>query len=194
MNSDDAGPGGDMEDREVVSSIAKEFRRQKSLGERTMDQLTPEELCRGDEGVRSSVVTLVWHIAGNLESRFDRFLTTDGEKPWRDRDAELEDRVATRAEILHRWESGWTKLFHALEELSDADLSRRVRIRAQPMSVVEALHKALGHISYHVGQMVYAGKLIRGRAWEPLSVPMGQTAEYNRRLMGEASGEDPGEG
>lgn len=164
----------------TIDSIAGEYRRYKALAERSLRQLAPEDLVRPGFGSGNSIATIVWHIAGNLRSRFTDFLTTDGEKPWRDREGEFAERSVTREELLEEWERGWAALFGALDELTDGDLAREVRIRRQPLTVAEALHRSLAHASYHVGQIVYVAKAFRGDEWEYLSIPPGGSAAYNR--------------
>jgi hypothetical protein len=119
---------------------------------------------------------LAWHVSGNLKSRFTDFLTADGEKPWRDRDAEFQSRRVTQAELLEKWEEGWGVLFATLRDLTDSDLGRSVTIRNHPLSAAEALHRSLAHISYHVGQIVFIAKAMRGKEWENLSIPPGQSS------------------
>lgn len=164
--------------RSTIAAIEAEFRRYKSVGEGALEQLGPDELVAAPETV-NSVATLVWHISGNLESRFTDFLTTDGEKPWRDRDGELERRPASADEIRVKWERGWEVLFRTIAPLADVDLARSVSIRGVPARVDEALARALAHISYHVGQIVYAARTFRGTAWNYLSIPPGGSAAYN---------------
>jgi hypothetical protein len=164
--------------RATIAAIEAEFRRCKSVGEGAFEQLGPDELVASPEA-GNSVATLVWHISGNLESRFTDFLTTDGEKPWRDRDGELEPRVASADEVRATWEKGWDVLFRSMAPLADADLARSVSIRGVPARVDEALARALAHISYHVGQIVYAARTFRGSAWRYLSIPPGGSAAYN---------------
>jgi hypothetical protein len=163
----------------VTSSIAAEFRRYKLLGEAAIAQVNEADLARA-AGEDNSIAVVVWHIAGNLRSRFTDFLTTDGEKPWRNRDEEFEERVVTRQELLAKWESGWQALFSALASLTDAELDRTVTIRGRPLVVSDALLRSLAHTSYHVGQIVYIAKSLHGAAWQTLSIPKGASATYNQ--------------
>ncbi len=165
--------------RDVVASIEGEFRRYKKLGEGVINQLGYEELVVRGSSESLSIATLVWHVSGNLESRFTDFLTSDGEKPWRQRESEFEERDVDRDDLIGKWERGWSALERALAEVSDADLAREVTIRAQSLSVAEALHRSLAHASYHVGQMVYIGKMLKGEEWQYLSIPPGGSVEYN---------------
>jgi uncharacterized damage-inducible protein DinB len=166
--------------REILSSIEGEWRRYKVLGERAIDQAQDSELGQAGPG-ENSIAVIVWHIAGNLKSRFTDFLTADGEKPWRDRDTEFDPRRnVTRRELLETWNNGWNTLFAALESLTDGDLSRTVTIRGEKFRVYEALHRLLAHTSYHVGQIVYLAKSFRGSRWNCLTIPLGKSQEYNR--------------
>jgi hypothetical protein len=164
--------------RDVLSSIEGEYTRYKALAERAIDQVRDDELFRaGDED--NSIAVIVRHLAGNFRSRFTDFLTADGEKPWRDRDAEFVERTETRAELIAAWQEGWRVLFDALGALDDAHLHQQVTIRGQHVAVHDALHRSLAHASYHVGQIVYIAKAFRGDTWKTLSIPRGQSAAYN---------------
>jgi uncharacterized damage-inducible protein DinB len=163
----------------MVAAIETEYRRYKSLGEGTMSQLADEHLIARPTPESLSIAMIVWHVSGNLESRFTDFLTTDGEKPWRDRESEFEDRRVGRVELLAKWERGWNVLFATLTPLTDADLTRVVSIRGQTGTVGEALERSLAHTSYHAGQMTYLGKMFRGDQWTYLSIPPGGTTAYN---------------
>jgi uncharacterized protein DUF1572 len=172
--------------REILSSIEGEWRRYKVLAERALEQTRDEELTRVTSKGTNSIAVIVTHIAGNLKSRFTDFLTADGEKPWRDRDAEFEPRPdVTRQELLERWAYGWKVLFAELEPLTDIDLKRTVTIRGEKFLVHETLHRLLTHTSYHVGQIVQLAKAFRGNDWHSLSIPLGKSREYNRNPRGQ---------
>jgi uncharacterized damage-inducible protein DinB len=126
------------------------------------------------------VAAIVWHIAGNLRSRFTDFLTTDGEKPWRDRESEFALRAVTPADVRAKWDEGWNVLLQTLSTLSDADLSRTVTIRGQALSALDALLRSVTHTSYHVGQIVFLARSLRGKRWEWLTIPPGQSDAYNQ--------------
>jgi len=166
--------------RDVVASIESEFERYRKMGEGAFGQVPDGELGRAAEGNGNSMATLVQHISGNFRSRFTDFLTSDGEKPWRDREAEFAGRPMSRRELRAAWDEGWEVLKSSLEGLSDDDLGRSVVIRDQPLSVREALLRSLAHLSYHVGQMVMLGRAIQGEHWRFLTIPPGRSAEYNR--------------
>lgn len=171
--------------RSVIESIEAEYRRYQTLAESAMAQLSDDELAKEPPGFGNSIAVLVWHVAGNLESRFTDFRTSDGEKPTRDRDSEFLSRTPTRGELLSKWASGWSALKGALAPLTDADLSASVTIRTQPLRIDQALHRSLAHTAYHVGQIVYLAKLWRGPAWDTLSIPLGGSAAYNQALAQE---------
>lgn len=154
-----------------ISSLEAEYRRYKLLAEAAIHQLDDPQFAESANGGFNSIATLVWHISGNLRSRFTDFLTSDGEKPWRDRESEFLPRRPTRAELMDKWEEGWSVLFAALEDLDDDDLARSVAIRGSALTVPEALHRSLAHVAYHVGQIVFMAKAMRGADWQYLSIP-----------------------
>jgi len=167
--------------RDITGSIEGEWRRYKVLGEGALRQVRDDQLCYSAGGDNNSIAVIVRHLAGNLKSRFTDFLTADGEKPWRDRDSEFQSLgTVSRAEVLKQWDEGWAVLFKAVEGLTDDDLSRLVTIRGEKFRVHEALLRLVAHTSYHVGQMVYIAKSLRGSAWEWLTIPPGKSQEYNQ--------------
>jgi uncharacterized damage-inducible protein DinB len=170
-----------------VEAIADEFTRYKALGEAAIVQLGDEELVATASDGGNSIVAIVWHLAGNLESRFTDFRTTDGEKPWRDRDDEFVLRRVTRSELLEKWERGWRALLGALGELSDADLLATVTIRRQQLRIDQALQRSLAHAAYHIGQIVFLAKQIRSGGWRCLSIPLGGSAAHNARGADESA-------
>jgi uncharacterized damage-inducible protein DinB len=164
----------------VIDSIRGEYLRYKALAEAAIDQLDESDLSTDGPNGGNSIAVICWHLAGNLRSRFTDFLTSDGEKPWREREEEFRHRSVTRDELREKWEQGWSALLGALDELSDADLNRTVTIREKPLRVDEALHRSLAHLTYHVGQIVYLAKSLRGKDWKYLSIPPGQSETYNK--------------
>lgn len=165
--------------RQLIESIHGEYMRYKKLAEDAMAQLDEDSLTASGPNQGNSIATICWHMSGNLASRFTDFTKADGEKPWRRREEEFLARNVTRAELLAKWVIGWDVLFKALDDLSDDDLRRTVTIRQQPLRVDEALHRSLAHTSYHVGQIVYLAKSMRGKDWQSLSIPPGQSDAYN---------------
>jgi hypothetical protein len=167
--------------KELIESIRDEYLRYKALADATIEQLREEDLSRPAHPEGNSVATIVWHLSGNLKSRFTEFLTSDGEKPWRHRDEEFEPRHVTREELIAKWTAGWDVLFAALSPLTDDHLPASVTIRQQPLKVHEALHRSLAHAAYHVGQIVFLGKMFQGAHWKYLSIPPGGSAAYNEK-------------
>jgi len=128
----------------------------------------------------NSISVIVFHISGNLKSRFTDFLTTDGEKEWRKRDTEFEERQLTKAELINVWDEGWNVLITVLDKLTDDDLRKKVKIRKIELSVSDALHRSLAHLSYHVGQIVFIARMIVGKEWVSLSIARGGSVDYNK--------------
>jgi hypothetical protein len=158
------------------------FRYYKRLAERAMEQVTDEQLFAVLDRETNSIAVIVKHMAGNMRSRWTDFLTTDGEKPNRDRDSEFVDPPDTRKELLGVWEDGWNRLFTALEPLTDADLGRTITIRGEAHSVMQAINRQLAHYPHHVGQIVLLAKHFACDHWQSLSVPRNKSAEFNRRV------------
>jgi uncharacterized damage-inducible protein DinB len=159
------------------------FRYYKNLAERAMAQLTDAQLSIALDDEMNSISVMVKHMAGNMRSRWTNFLTSDGEKPDRDRDSEFTGPPATRDEVLALWEQGWQRVFHALEPLVEDDLLRVVTIRGEAHSVMQAINRQMAHYSYHCGQIVFLAKHLNHKAWQSLSVPRGQSAEFNRSAI-----------
>lgn len=164
----------------IVESIRDEYVRYKALAEAAIDQLTDADVSSPASDSGNSIAVICWHVSGNLRSRFTDFLTSDGEKPWRNREEEFAPRSPTRVELLAKWQQGWDALLQALEALSDDQLGASITIRGQRFLVHEALHRSLAHTAYHVGQIVYAAKALRGPAWRFLSIPPGGSDAANR--------------
>jgi len=165
-----------------LKDSADVLRYYKRLGERAMEQAPEAGLFATLDAESNSIATIVKHMHGNMRSRWTDFLTTDGEKPDRNRDTEFEAPPKTRAELMALWEAGWKHPFEALAALSDADLSRKVYIRTEAHSVTQAINRALGHYAYHTGQIVYLAKHFAGSNWKALTVPRGKSAEFNARM------------
>jgi uncharacterized damage-inducible protein DinB len=166
-----------------LESALKNFRDYKRLGERALEQLSDAELFAAPDQESNSVAIIVQHMAGNMRSRWTDFLTSDGEKPWRDRDSEFEARPGmTRADLMALWEEGWDVVFREVGALGEPDLERSVRIRGEVHTVVDAINRQLTHYAYHVGQIVVMARLARGSEWRNLSVPKGRSAQFNARF------------
>lgn len=164
---------------DFIESARKQFEYYKMLGDKAMQQLSDEQLFWSFNEESNSIATIVKHLWGNMLSRWTDFLTTDGEKATRNRDFEFVNDATTRQEVLQRWEEGWACLFQALDSLSVEDLTRIVYIRNQGHTVTEAINRQLAHYPYHVGQMVFIGKMLASQ-WTSLSVPRGQSVNYNQ--------------
>jgi len=158
------------------------FRYYKKLAERAMEQCPDDALFESLDVESNSIAIIVKHMAGNMRSRWTDFLTTDGEKPDRNRDTEFEDAPKTRVELMKLWERGWKHIFDALEPLGDDDLVRKITIRTEPHSVTQAINRQVAHYSYHVGQIVYVAKHLAGSKWQTLTVPKKKSAEFNARV------------
>jgi uncharacterized damage-inducible protein DinB len=164
------------------------FRQYKTLSERAMAQVTDEQLVTVLDAEMNSIAQVVKHMAGNMRSRWTDFLTTDGEKPDRNRDSEFVDAPTTRQAVLALWEQGWQYLFSALKPLSEQDLGRTVTIRGEAHSVMQAINRQMAHYSYHCGQIVLLAKHFKHAEWQSLTVPRGQSAGFNSRVQaGKAS-------
>jgi uncharacterized damage-inducible protein DinB len=164
------------------------FRYYKQLAERAMEQLSDEQLFASLDEEMNSVAIIAKHMAGNMRSRWTDFLSSDGEKPNRNRDGEFVEPPRNRAELMKMWKQGWDWVFAALEPLSDADLERKVTIRGEPHSVMQAINRQIAHYAHHVGQIVFLAKHFKGRDWKSLSVPKNRSAEFNTKVLaGEAS-------
>jgi uncharacterized damage-inducible protein DinB len=161
------------------------FHYYKKLGERAMAQCPDEALFITLDAESNSIAIIVKHLAGNMRSRWFNFLTTDGEKPDRNRDTEFETPASTRAKLIEQWERGWKYVFDALEPLTEADLTRTVTIRTEPHSVMQAINRQIAHYAHHVGQILFLAKHLtftKTGKWESLSVPRGKSAEINARV------------
>jgi uncharacterized protein DUF1572 len=161
------------------------FHYYKKLGERAMAQCPDEGLFLTLDAESNSIGIIVKHMSGNMRSRWTNFLTTDGEKPDRNRDTEFEDAPKTRAELVAVWDRGWKSVFDALESLTDADMERIVTIRTEPHSVMQAISRQIAHYAYHVGQIIFLAKHLTAQTtgkWETLSVARGKSAEINAKV------------
>jgi hypothetical protein len=164
------------------------FRYYKKLAERSMEQVSDEQLFASIDAENNSIAIIVKHLAGNMRSRWLDFLTSDGEKPDRNRDSEFEEPPATRAALMQKWEEGWKYVFDALEPLTDADLGRTITIRGEAHSVMQAINRQVAHYANHAGQIVMLAKHFAGSQWKPLTIPRGKSAEFLQRVVsGKAS-------
>jgi len=173
------------------ADAVESFRNCKKLAERAIEQISDEEFFATIDEEANSVAIVVKHIAGNLVSRWTDFLTTDGEKPDRNRDAEFEMTDDSRKELMEFWERGWKILFDNIVPLTLEDFSRTVTIRGQEHTVVEALNRQLTHYSYHVGQIVLLAKHFKSASWNSLSIPKNRSAEFNKFLSDKKAAGEP---
>ncbi len=168
-----------MNETNYLQSAKRQFLYYKSLGDKAMEQLSDQELFWQPNQESNSIATIVKHLWGNMLSRWTNFLTEDGEKPWRNRDAEFENDIQSGTDLLRRWEEGWNCLFGALEGMTEADLQRLIYIRNEGHTALEAINRQLAHYPYHIGQMVYVAKMLKNDAWKSLSIPRNQSKAYN---------------
>jgi hypothetical protein len=163
-----------------LAEVRRQFRGHKRLAEGAIAQLHDEELFVALDAESNSIAIIVKHLAGNMRSRFRDFLTTDGEKPDRNRDQEFEmNSATTRADVMNWWEAGWSSVFTAIEALKPEDVLRTVPIRGEPHTVLQAINRQVAHYAYHVGQIVFLAKHFRSSEWKTLSVPRGKSREIN---------------
>ena len=163
-----------------LTSIIKQFEYYKSLGDKTIDVLSFDDLQNEFVKDSNSISITVKHIVGNMLSRWTNFLTEDGEKDWRHRDSEFEDTYTSKDELMANWNKGWKCLFDALRPLTEDHLEQIIYIRNQGHTVTEAINRQFAHYAYHIGQIVFLGKLIQGENWESLSIPKGNSTNYNK--------------
>ena len=168
--------------KEFLASSIKRLKYYKELGDKTFEQLNEDDLNFQPNEESNSIAIIIQHMAGNMLSRWTDFLTTDGEKEWRKRDTEFEKRDLSRGHLIAFWEEGWSCLLHALEGLNEDDLLKTIFIRKEGLLVVDAINRQLAHYPYHVGQIIYIGKIIKGNSWKNLSIGKGASAEFNKGM------------
>lgn len=167
-------------EQDFLTTATKRLRYYKDLGDKAMAQLEPEDLFYSPGEESNSIAVIVQHVHGNMMSRWTNFLTEDGEKPWRQRDREFENITVTPTAVLENWEEGWKCLFGALSALQTSDLKKNVTIRLESLTVVDAINRQLAHYPYHVGQIVFLARMIKKQGWKSLSIPRGQSEQYNQ--------------
>ena len=166
---------------DYLDSVRKQFEYYQHLGTKTIDLLNDKELLAQPHDESNSIAIIVNHLWGNMLSRWTDFLGSDGEKEWRDRDLEFEHVIKTKADLLQKWNAGWECLFSALNTVNEANFETTIYIRNQGHTIVEAINRQLCHYAYHVGQMVFLGKLLKGADWESLSIPKGGSKTFNKK-------------
>jgi hypothetical protein len=162
-----------------LNSIRKEFQYYKHLGDKTINQLNDPELRWQYNDESNSIAIIVKHLWGNMLSRWTDFLTADGEKPTRDRETEFENDIKDKNELLYKWNEGWACLLNAVNSLKEEDLTTIIYIRNEGHTVTEAINRQVAHYAYHVGQIVFIGKMIKGKDWESISIPRGKSQQFN---------------
>lgn len=168
-----------MLESNYLKSIKQQFEYYKVLGEKAIEQLEEEQLFITLNEDSNSIATIVKHISGNMLSRWTDFLNSDGEKEWRNRDAEFENDIKTKTELLLTWNKGWTCLFDAINPLKQEDLSKIIYIRNEGHTIAEAINRQLAHYPYHIGQIVFLAKLLKKTEWNSLSIPKNKSSSYN---------------
>ncbi|HEY5369781.1 MAG TPA: DUF1572 family protein [Hanamia sp.] len=171
-----------------LNSVKKQFSQYKLMGEKTMEQLNEENLFWQYNEQSNSIAIIVRHLWGNMLSRWTNFLTEDGEKPWRQRDAEFENVIKSKGELLAKWNAGWQCLLTTLDTLNDDDLGKTIYIRTEPLIVIDAINRQLAHYCSHVGQIVYLGKILAGDQWKSLSIQKGSSKAFNEKMNADFSG------
>ena len=164
-----------------IRSVKNQFQYYKLLGEKTFDQLNEKDLFKGYNSESNSIAVIVNHLQGNMKSRWTDFLTSDGEKKWRNRDLEFELELKTKEELIVKWNQGWECLFVALNSINNSNFDTKIYIRNQTHSIVEAINRQIMHYAYHIGQIVYIGKMFKDNNWISLSVPKGKSEELNHQ-------------
>jgi len=166
-----------------LDNTKKQFEYYRSLGDKTFDQLEDKDLLWQYNNDSNSIAIIVNHLWGNMLSRWTDFLTADGEKEWRKRDQEFEAIIQTKEELLKKWNAGWDCLFLALNSVNEDNFDTEVFIRNQAHSIPEAVNRQLAHYAYHVGQIVFIGRMIKGKEWTSLSIPKGQSKAFNQEKI-----------
>lgn len=174
--------------KHYLESVKKQFVYYKTLGEKAMEQLQPEQLFVAVNEDTNSIATIVKHLSGNMLSRWTDFLTTDGEKEWRNRDGEFENDIQSKEEVLALWNKGWKCFLDALDALQPEQLYTIIYIRNEGHTVVEAINRQLAHYPYHIGQIVFYAKQLKSNEWESLSIPKNKSNSYNATKFAQEKG------
>ncbi|MFZ6051300.1 DUF1572 family protein [Halocola ammonii] len=170
---------------DYLTSVQLQFKHYKKIAEKSFDQIPEEMLFWQASEESNSIATIVKHLSGNMLSRWTDFLESDGEKSWRNRDSEFENDIESKEELLEIWEKGWDCLLETLDSLAHKDLAKKVLIRNEPHTVTEAINRQLAHYSYHIGQIVFIGKMVAGEDWHALTIPKGKSEQYNKKKFNE---------
>jgi uncharacterized protein DUF1572 len=165
--------------KDYLDSVKKQFLYYKTLGEKAMAQVEPQKLFIAINEDSNSIAAIVSHLRGNMLSRWTDFLATDGEKPWRNRDAEFENKTGTKEAVMQAWNEGWGCFLTTLNSLEEEDLEKIIYIRNEGHTVMEAINRQLAHYPYHVGQIIFAAKALKEDSWQSLSIPKNKSGDYN---------------
>lgn len=166
---------------EFLKSAIKRLKYYKELGDKTFQQLTDEDFHFQPDKENNSIAVNIQHMSGNMLSRWTNFLTSDGEKQWRNRDTEFEEQHLTKQQLLDLWEKGWACCIGSLQSLTEDDLLKTIHIRDEGLLVVDAINRQLAHYPYHVGQIVYIARIIKNESWQSLSIPKGGSVQFNQQ-------------
>lgn len=167
---------------DFLSSAIKRLLYYKELGDNTFAQLTDNDFHFMPSGESNSIAVIIQHMHGNMLSRWTDFLTSDGEKEWRKRDAEFEEQHLSKEQLLNLWEKGWKCFLDSVRSLSETDFGKTIYIRTKPLTVIDAFNRQFAHYPYHVGQIVYIGRMIKDKEWQSLSIPKGESVVYNKKM------------
>jgi len=167
-------------DKEFLSASVKRMKYYKELSEKTFEQLEDKDFHFQPSSESNSIAVMIQHIVGNMLSRFTNFLTEDGEKEWRNRDDEFEVHDHSKQQLMDLWNKGWKCFFDAVQSLNENDLIKTITIRGEALTVTDAIIRQLAHYPYHIGQIVYVGRLIKNEDWKNLSIPKGASQAYNQ--------------
>lgn len=175
--------------KQYLDSIKKQFQYYKSVAERAMEQLEPQQLFYTVNDDSNSIAVIVKHLHGNMMSRWTDFLTTDGEKDWRNRDDEFEQPITNKENLMQLWEEGWSCFFNTINSLTPENLTDIIYIRNEGHTVMEAINRQLSHYPYHIGQIVFFAKQIKNTPWDSLTIPKNKSGEYNKQKFEQEKGQ-----
>ena len=165
-----------------LNSYMKRISYYKELADKTFEQLNEADFHYQPNEVSNSIAIIIQHMVGNMLSRFTNFLTEDGEKEWRNRDTEFEEQQLSKEELLQKWKDGWACVLNAINDLTEDDLLQTISIRSEELTVMDALNRQMAHYPYHVGQIVFIGRMIKNKDWLSLSIPKGASDAFNRQM------------
>lgn len=167
---------------EFLASVIKRLSYYKELGDKTFEQLSDDNFHYQPNAESNSIAVIIQHMAGNMLSRWTDFLQADGEKEWRNRDTEFEEQHLTKQQLIDFWQKGWDCCLNAIKSLSEEDLLKKILIRSEELLVFDAINRQLAHYPYHVGQIIYIGKIIKNEHWQSLSIAKGHSNQFNQQM------------